>query len=69
VVRCEPCDAHFFTRPPDFTIWNYCHVRNIAFTKDPQEIDVNTKLNYDLKLVSGIEIYRVYPASRSDIHV
>lgn len=37
----------------------------IAFTTDPEAIEKDIKLDYDFKLVGGVEIYSVYPASGS----
>jgi hypothetical protein len=66
VVRCKRCAADFFTRPPDFTRWTTCTTSGvIAFTTDPEAIEKDIKLDYDFKLVGGVEIYSVYPTSGS----
>ena len=70
VVWCERCATAYFTRPP-FTIWQRCGVnkRVMAFTKDPDAIDRSLKLEYDFKLIGGVEIYSVYPVSQGDTQV
>jgi hypothetical protein len=60
VVRCGRCRSDFFALPPD-NIWTRCYVNAlIVFTKDPQEINVNNKLEFRFR-EGGF--YNVSPAS------
>jgi hypothetical protein len=44
VIRCAQCHEDFFAFPPDYP-WQPCEVNStIPFTKNHEEIDVNTKL-------------------------
>jgi hypothetical protein len=64
VVRCGRCDHKFFALPPDNT-WQRCYTSSlIEFTDNPQEIDVNNKLEFRLREVEPAGWYLVSPASQ-----
>jgi hypothetical protein len=64
-LRCGQCDRKFFALPPDST-WQRCYTSSlIAFTRNPQEIDVNNKLEFRVcEVETGGGWYLVSPASQ-----
>jgi hypothetical protein len=64
VLMCGRCDCKFFALPPDNT-WQRCYTSSlIAFTKNPQEIDVNNKLVFRVRDIGIAGWYLVSPGSQ-----